>query len=116
MRVEESEHEDSNGPIRTFRRLYIPDAVLTVVAVVLAAGGSHFIDWAEYMGGLRGLGVGRSFPLALRMRPLMALAARISCDLPGGVSFSHEGHRTGGSGLNEFRRPIKPGVYVFAGG
>jgi len=46
MRVEESEHEDSNGPIGTFRRLYIPDAVLTVVAVVLAAGGSHFLRFA----------------------------------------------------------------------
>jgi len=44
---------------------------LTAVVLVLAAGGSYFIDWAEYMGGLRGLGVGRSFPLVLGMRPVI---------------------------------------------
>lgn len=72
MHAEESEQRKRlDGPVRTCRRACVPDTILTAVALVLATGGSYFIDWAEYTGGLRSLGVGRSFPLVLGMRPVI---------------------------------------------
>jgi len=72
MHAEESEpRKRSDGPVRTCRRACVSDTILTAVALVLATGGSYFIDWAEYTGGLRSLGVGRSFPLVLGMRPVI---------------------------------------------
>jgi len=49
----------------------IPDTVLTAFVVSLAVGGSYFIYQAEYVGGLRGAGVGQSFLLAPALKPLI---------------------------------------------
>jgi hypothetical protein len=53
--------------------LCVPDIVLTIVVIVLAGGGSHFIQQVEYWGGLHSRGVGQSFLLALTLKPLIVL-------------------------------------------
>jgi hypothetical protein len=78
MHAEESKRgKGSNEPMRTRRKPYVPDIVLTAVVVALAAGGSYFPDWAEYTGGLRGVGVGCGFLLVLGMRPLIVLVSLV---------------------------------------
>jgi hypothetical protein len=52
---------------------YVPDSVLTAVVVTLAVGEAYFTHRAEYMGGLRGVGVGEGFLLSFGLWLLIVL-------------------------------------------
>ncbi|MEN6333396.1 MAG: hypothetical protein ABFE01_03990 [Phycisphaerales bacterium] len=73
MRVGGSDEktEQPDAPSRGRWLSLIPDTVLTAFVVSLAVGGSYFICQAEYVGGLRGAGVGQSFLLAPALKPLI---------------------------------------------